>query len=113
MKDSRGRIRRLAVLVGAAAVAFGRVVVGIGVPFGWYGAPWFYGPPVYPYWQVPPVYIAPPAYAPPPVQYLAPPVQSAPPPSQFWYYCKHPKGYYPYVNACPGGWQQVSPRPAG
>ena len=28
-----------------------------------------------------------------------------------WYYCADPQGYYPSVEQCPGGWQQVSPQP--
>jgi hypothetical protein len=33
-------------------------------------------------------------------------------PPTFWYYCEHPKGYYPYVSQCPSGWRAVSPTPA-
>ena len=33
----------------------------------------------------------------------------ASPPS--WYYCDKPQGYYPYVQACPGGWRAVAPTP--
>jgi len=29
----------------------------------------------------------------------------------WWYYCWEPKGYYPYVRECPGGWQRVPPQP--
>lgn len=29
----------------------------------------------------------------------------------FWYYCRNPAGYYPYVQSCAGGWQQVTPQP--
>jgi hypothetical protein len=29
----------------------------------------------------------------------------------YWYYCGDPQGYYPYLQQCPGGWQQVSPTP--
>lgn len=39
--------------------------------------------------------------------------QSAVPPVQSWYYCEAPKGYYPYVASCPGGWRPVSPTPPG
>lgn len=28
-----------------------------------------------------------------------------------WYYCKSPKGYYPYVPACPSGWVIVPATP--
>lgn len=33
-----------------------------------------------------------------------------PPPSGNWYYCRSSGQYYPYTNACPEGWQAVSPR---
>jgi hypothetical protein len=29
----------------------------------------------------------------------------------YWYYCKDPQGYYPYVKQCPGGWMKVVPIP--
>lgn len=29
----------------------------------------------------------------------------------YWWRCANPKGYYPYVTACPGGWQRVPARP--
>jgi hypothetical protein len=70
------------------------VVAGI-----WY----FYPAPVYPYPNpyVPPMAIrpAPPAAPPPPA--------AAPQSSPYWYYCAAAKAYYPYVNSCPGGWQNV------
>ncbi|MHB8883130.1 MAG: hypothetical protein ACYC69_16675 [Thermodesulfovibrionales bacterium] len=41
------------------------------------------------------------------------PETQAPQPAvrQYWYYCKDPKGYYPYVQHCPGGWKKVLPAP--
>ena len=30
---------------------------------------------------------------------------------QFWYYCRDPKGYYPYVEKCNTEWQKVIPFP--
>ncbi len=36
------------------------------------------------------------------------PAEAAPDPS-YWYYCRESSTYYPYVNDCPGGWQQVLP----
>jgi hypothetical protein len=62
------------------------------------GAWYFYPAPVYPY---------PNPYE-PPVELVAP---SAPPPTQFWYYCDAPRGYYPYVPACAGGWRKVPATP--
>lgn len=32
-------------------------------------------------------------------------------PAGFWYYCRDPEGYYPYIKECPSGWQQVDPIP--
>jgi hypothetical protein len=29
----------------------------------------------------------------------------------YWYYCRHPEGYYPYVKQCPEGWMKVVPNP--
>jgi hypothetical protein len=29
----------------------------------------------------------------------------------YWYYCRKPEGYYPYINKCPGGWMKVVPPP--
>jgi hypothetical protein len=119
MKQLRGMIVRIPALLSCLVLALGlavlpstadaRVFVGIGipfgVPFGWYGAPYFYAPPVYAYWPPAPVYV------PPPVQYVVPPAVQAAPAVQYWYYCGKPKGYYPYVKACPGGWRQVQPKP--
>ena len=62
-----------------------------------------------------------PAYSPyyyyPPGIILAPPTyldgSSVPPGVQpaYWYYCDNPRGYYPNVRECPGGWRQVVPTP--
>jgi hypothetical protein len=69
--------------------------------------PWYYGPP--PYYYPPHVIIVPSS---PPVYIEKTPEQAAPSlPSGYWYYCSNPKGYYPYVKECPGGWQQVAPQP--
>ncbi|HVA12942.1 MAG TPA: hypothetical protein VNF99_06815 [Stellaceae bacterium] len=90
-------------LAGAASTpAVARVVLGFGfgVP-----APWYYAPP-------------PVVYAPPPVVYAAPPVYPAPQPAYVsqptpnWYYCNHPRGYYPYVASCSTAWQQVPAQPS-
>ena len=34
-----------------------------------------------------------------------------PAPSNSWYYCKNPEGYYPYVKTCAGGWETVPAQP--
>ncbi len=75
----------------------------------WYDGPRYYYH-YYPYVPDPPTVII---QQPDVYYYPAPqPAQPAPqqPPS-YWYYCRDPKGYYPYVNACPGGWQKVTPTP--
>jgi hypothetical protein len=76
--------------------------------FGWWwfvGGYWYlYPEPIYPY----------PTYVPPAVVVQqAPPVPTGLPPSQFWYYCADPQGYYPYVASCNGAWQPVPATPPG
>ena len=58
--------------------------------------------PVYPYGY----------YAPPPVIIQQPPpvyVQPEPSEDSYWYYCRDPEGYYPYVRNCAEGWMKVVP----
>ncbi|WP_322629104.1 hypothetical protein [Halothiobacillus sp.] len=62
--------------------------------------PYYYPPQVITVPSSPPVYI----------QQDEPPVASAPQ-NNYWYYCRNPQGYYPYVKQCPGGWQAVAPQP--
>ncbi|WP_026224353.1 hypothetical protein [Methyloversatilis thermotolerans] len=98
-------------------IGFG-VLIGPGYGPG-YG-PW-YGPPRY-YYPPPVVYA--PAYVPPqvvierspPVYVEREPVASAPAPAvspsnNVWYFCPSSNGYYPYVRACPEGWQTVAAQP--
>jgi hypothetical protein len=75
-----------------------RIAIGIG-PF--WGP--FWTPYAYPYGE---------PYAYPPVV-IAPSTQVSvqPPPQASWYYCDNPRGYYPYVQQCPGGWKPVAPTP--
>ncbi len=97
-----------------------RVGVYIGGPI-WWGSP-FYHP--NPYWYAPPpVY-----YSSPPVVYSSPPAptvyveqtpaasapapQAAAPAANFWYFCRDPEGYYPYVKECKSQWEPVAPQPA-
>lgn len=83
-----------------------------GQRWGWWwlaGNTWFYYPaPIYPY---------PNPYVPGTVTVVnteptvpAPPAQA--PETQYWYHCKAPDGYYPYVPHCPGGWTKVPTTPA-
>ncbi|HZE92772.1 MAG TPA: hypothetical protein VE029_13845 [Rhizobacter sp.] len=101
----------------AAAVAFGLAAAGtanayprghahigvwVGGPF-WWGGPYAYYPYSYPYVESEVI-----------VQQPAEPVFVAPSAAQqapTWYYCREARMYYPYVNQCPGGWQEVPARP--
>lgn len=87
-----------------------RFGVYIGPSVGWV---WYDAPPSYYYYPYPPVVAAPAA---PPAyieqgQPSAQPSVSAQAPSNYWYYCSKPDGYYPYIKQCPGGWQRVAPQP--
>jgi len=73
-----------------------------GARYGWW---WFAGGYWYPYPK--PIYPFPNPYIPPTVI-----IQPAPPPpTQVWYYCPNPQGYYPYVTQCYSGWQAVPATP--
>ena len=101
----------LAMASGAQAQRWGhghshsRVVIGVGVPFGWG---------YWPYWNYPAPYgYYPRAVAPAdPVIYVErgdadpEPTQD---PSQYWYFCRDSKTYFPYVKECPTPWQRVVP----
>lgn len=91
-----------------------RIFVG-----GYFGFPWF---PYYPYpygyyfYGYPYYYHYPYAYPPSPdYPYTSdqPPVYSEQEQPRYWYYCRDPEGYYPYVTSCPGGWTRVNPVPPG
>jgi len=50
----------------------------------------------------------------PPVYIEQEPAAAEPTPEPYyWYYCVDSKTYYPYVQECPGGWQQVVPQSSG
>lgn len=86
----------------------GRFHVYLGVPLPWY---WGYPAP-YPYYPYYPYY--PPAVSQPsqpPVYIEKGQEQAAAPQQGYWYYCRDPAGYYPYVRECPGGWEPVAPQP--
>jgi len=59
----------------------------------WY----WYDEPAYPY----PDYVA---------DYSVPSEGYAPP-GEVWYFCYEPRGYYPYVPACPSRWRVVPANP--
>lgn len=92
----------------------GHTRTSIGFAFGgpgywpYYGAPYPYHYPYYPYYSYP-------YYGYPPVQ-ASPPVyvergQDGTEGEYYWYYCSNPKGYYPYVRICNANWQRVTPVP--
>jgi hypothetical protein len=63
----------------------------------WANGGWFfYDAPVYPY----PDYVSETYYDVPGADY-----------SDYWYYCRDPEGYYPYVRQCNGQWQPVPAQP--
>ena len=75
----------------------------------WYGPGWWWDPFFYPYYPYYPYYEQPPVVIQQQPEYVAPEPQ--PQESSYWYYCRNPKGYYPYVKSCPGGWLKVAPTP--
>src|SRR6185369_15546181 len=80
----------------------GNVRVGVLVGPGWWWPGWWEPYPYYPYYPSPPVIVEQPSEL-----YVQPnPREEAP---VYWYFCKDPQGYYPYVNKCPKGWMKVVP----
>ncbi|MCU0938472.1 MAG: hypothetical protein MUC86_04885, partial [Burkholderiaceae bacterium] len=53
----------------------------------------------------------PPAAPSAPASPSAPPAAAAAPGTQWWYLCSNPRGAYPYVRECPGGWERVPAAP--
>jgi hypothetical protein len=71
--------------------------------FGFFiGAPLFWPSPYYPHYGYPYAYSPAVVIERQPQAYI----QREP---YYWYYCPQPSGYYPYVQNCPRGWQQVVP----
>jgi outer membrane protein OmpA-like peptidoglycan-associated protein len=124
------RITALALLgLPLAALAYGRVGVGVHVGGGYYGGPHYYGHggwygpryggwygPRYGYWYGAgyyPYYYYGPGYGyyyyPPPAQVYEEPEETVveQPAPAYWYYCQSARNYYPYVQGCPEGWQAV------
>lgn len=71
----------------------------------WYPWPSYYRDP-YPY-----EYYQPPAATVPPPVYTPPEGSGAQEEAAYWYHCREPEGYYPYVQECPSGWTKVTPTP--
>ena len=74
-----------------------------------YGYNPYWGYPYYPYYSYPPTVVTVPTR--PPVYVEREPAQSAEKSEGFWYYCKDPEGYYPYVRECHHAWRPVPARP--
>jgi hypothetical protein len=98
--------------------------VRFGVTIGPYWGPGYYPPspyyyppyysPYYPSYYQPMASQAPQVYIEQqPALVAAPDAPVAAAPVNYWYYCAKAKGYYPYVKACPSGWQRVLPQPPG
>ncbi len=100
-------VTTILLLVGSMpALAHGYGHGGIWIGPGW--GPGWWGPAYpYPYYAAPPVVIQ--QQPQPPTEYIMPEQAEAP---SYWYFCQNPKGYYPYVKQCPGGWMKVVPQPA-
>jgi len=77
----------------------------------WIGPGWgFWDPFFYPYYPYPGYrYYPPPTVVVPqePQEYILPDAQQEE--TGYWYYCRNPQGYYPYVERCPSGWMKVVP----
>jgi hypothetical protein len=90
-----------------------------GAPY-WWGGTYYYGAP-YGYWPYGPTYVPPPVVTTPaPPVYIERNPEPASPPSsvpapgaEWWYLCSNPRGAYPYVRECPGGWERVPAVPPG
>lgn len=83
--------------------------IGIGVSIGPAWGPGWWDPyyssyPYYPYYAAPPVVVPQ-----QPEIYVEPAPQQEEP--VYWYYCRNPEGYYPYIKRCPNGWMRVVPSP--
>ena len=86
---------------------------------GWYGPRygwWWVVPSAGYYYYSEPVYPYPDYYRPSTVvieRDSSPPPVTGVPAQQYWYYCRDPDGYYPYVSECRGEWRQVPVTPPG
>lgn len=67
--------------------------------FWWGGPAWPY---YYPHYSTPPVVIQQ-----SPTEYIQRDQETEEP--DYWYYCRSPEGYYPYIQRCPNGWLKVAP----
>jgi len=80
--------------------------IGLGLGLGlWELSNPYYGYPYYPYYNPVPIIEQPSTE-----MYVEPAPQQRVEPT-YWYYCRAPEGYYPYVEQCPNGWMKVVPSP--
>lgn len=107
MKMTKIAMTALLAVCAATPAMAARVHVWIGAPF--WGPPGYYYPP--PAYYYPPTVVAVPVSPPTYIEQTPVQAQTQPASSGVWYYCAKPKGYYPYVKTCPGGWQPVAPAP--
>jgi len=73
------------------------------------GAPLYYAPYYYAYYNPYPYY-----YPPVAMSYMPPAYGDqgeSGPAEAYWYYCASANAYYPHVRDCPEGWQRVAPQP--
>ena len=83
----------------------GHFSVGVFAGPGWgpgWGWPYYPSYPYYPYYSGPPVVVQQ-----EPETYIQRDSQDEE--QIYWYFCKDPEGYYPYVKNCPKGWLKVMP----
>jgi hypothetical protein len=105
------------VLLAVMALVLGNTVPGEargGHGGGRFGVDLWLGPGWGPWWGPYP-YAYPYAYPPSPVIIEKQPdlyIEPQPQEQRYWYFCKDPEGYYPYVKRCPNGWMKVVPSPA-
>ncbi|QWV92703.1 hypothetical protein KP004_16170 [Geomonas oryzisoli] len=85
----------------------GSVYIGPGWGWGWdpFFYPYYYSYPAYPYYYTPPTVVVPQE----PQEYISPDTGTDTEQTGYWYYCRKPEGYYPYVERCPSGWMKVVP----
>jgi len=85
--------------------------VGVGLWLGpWWGPGWW-GPQYYPSYYYPSYYPEPPLVIQQQPEVYVQPASQAEQQAVYWYFCKNPQGYYPYVKECPSGWMKVVPTP--
>lgn len=95
----------------------GRAGVGFYRPYAGFGS-YRYFEPYYPlggFLAASPVFAAPmlaPARAPTYIQRNEVSGPAVPQQKNYWYYCRNPEGYYPYVKQCSGQWIKVPPQPS-